>query len=165
MEKEYSAVIKGNTPSEIREGRIRYLINKGYTCNPETGEVFGVHGNIIKRRHKRGYLLISNTVEGRQHNVLGHQFIFFFVHGYCPKMIDHINMDKSDNRICNLRPTTQQQNSFNTKCKGYSKVKSKNGWRYAARIKHNYKSIYLGTFKTEEDAINAYINAKKKYHK
>lgn len=154
-----------------RELKIKLLIEKGYTCNPETGEVFGMHGKLMSRKHKCGYGLLNGRYKvdgryiGKQYNVLSHQFIFFYVNGYCPEMIDHINRDKSDNRICNLRPTTQQQNSFNTDyAKGFSKIKYADGYKYQARIKLNYKNILLGIYDTEDEARNAYLEAKKKYH-
>lgn len=154
-----------NQEIKERERRVKLLIEKGYTCNPDTGDVFGMNGKKISRKHKKGYTLISNVDKGKQHNVLGHQFIFFWVNGYCAGMIDHINMNKGDNRICNLRETTQQKNSFNTNyAKGYSKVTRGKKVKYEARIKLNYKSIYLGGFNSEEEASNAYIQAKKKYH-
>jgi len=77
---------------------------------------------------------------------------------------DHINHNTLDNRRANLRAVTHQQNHFNRKnIKGYS-------WRkfakkYRAKITLNGKQIYLGYFSTTEDAHNAYLQAKKQYHK
>lgn len=75
--------------------------------------------------------------------------------------IDHINGNRIDNRIENLRVVSNQQNSFNShNTKGYS---IKNG-KYQAEIKINGKSKYLGLFSNEIDARNAYLDAKRKYH-
>ena len=76
--------------------------------------------------------------------------------------IDHIDGDKANNDIRNLRVVTCQQNNFNTRAKGYYWHKPKKKWM--ARIHLNKKSIHLGYFKTEEEARNAYLEAKKKYH-
>ena len=81
--------------------------------------------------------------------------------------VDHIN-NKGDlpkhqyNNIDNLRIVTSQENNFNTNCKGYNWVKSRNKWR--ARIQVNGKSKYLGYFDLEEDARQAYLEGKKIYH-
>ena len=71
--------------------------------------------------------------------------------------IDHINRDRSDNRICNLRLATNQQNQGNRKCKGFSWDKKSKKW--AARIKVNGKSKYLGAFECPLLARLAYEKA------
>ena len=76
--------------------------------------------------------------------------------------IDHIDGDKTNNNISNLRVVTSQQNSFNTRAKGISWNKCAKKW--GARIYLNRKKIHLGYFDTEEEAHNAYLEAKKKYH-
>ena len=76
--------------------------------------------------------------------------------------LDHINRDRADNNISNLRVVTAQQNQFNIGGKGYSWCKRDNKW--CAEIGVNFKSIYLGRFVTEEEARNAYLEAKKIYH-
>jgi len=80
------------------------------------------------------------------------------------KVVDHINGNKTDNRLENLRIISQQENLWNTKnTKGYTYMKKEK--MYMARIVVDYKLIYLGRYKNEIDARNAYLEAKKKYHK
>ena len=77
--------------------------------------------------------------------------------------IDHIDGDKLNNNIENLRVVTNQQNCFNkTKAKGYSWSKKNKKW--AAQIGFNNKVKNLGLFELEEDARQAYLDAKEKYH-
>jgi len=76
------------------------------------------------------------------------------------EMLDHINRDRSDNRICNLRISDYKKNGYNRDAKGYNYDYNK--WR--ARIKVDGKNIPLGRFDTEIEAKNAYLEAKKKYH-
>lgn len=72
--------------------------------------------------------------------------------------IDHINGNPLDNRRSNLRHISHKDNSRNCKLSknntsgfnGVNWVKSKNKWR--ARIKHDYKNIFLGYFHDKEDA-------------
>ena len=77
--------------------------------------------------------------------------------------IDHININSFDNRIENLRILTHQQNQFNTNAKGYTWAKKHKKWR--VRIGIDNKRICLGLFDNEEDARQAYLNAKELYHK
>jgi hypothetical protein len=81
------------------------------------------------------------------------------------RVVDHINNDGIDNRRCNLRICTHQQNCFNKKIQvgrnsQYKGVrKDRNRWK--ASIKHNYKEIHIGSFGSEIDAAKAYDNKAK----
>ncbi len=77
-------------------------------------------------------------------------------------VVDHRNHDTLNNTKKNLRIVTQQCNNFNMRVKGYHFCKIKN--RFIAQIKLNKKQKTIGCYKNEEDAKNAYINAKKQYH-
>ena len=96
-----------------------------------------------------------------KHRVLAHAFGILDLHSELK--IDHKDRDRSNNNISNFRPATVQENSFNTNAKGCSWHKQKNKWK--AQIQLDGKSIYLGCFVKEEDARNAYLVAKEKYHK
>lgn len=74
--------------------------------------------------------------------------------------VDHINNDKTDNRIQNLRWVTLSENTHNQKHKGYRYENGK--WR--SRIRVNGKKKQLGMFNTEEEAKIAYKEASKKYY-
>lgn len=81
---------------------------------------------------------------------------------------DHVNGDPSDNRSCNLRVCTHQQNTFNRKkridgvtsrFKGvcwYRHPAWKQPGKWAAAIRVNGKRHHLGYFDVEEDAAEAY---------
>jgi len=78
--------------------------------------------------------------------------------------IDHIDQTTNNNHISNLRVATKQQNNWNMKnVKGYYWKKSHK--RYQAFINLNHKPIYLGLHNTKEEAHQAYLDAKKIYHK
>ena len=78
-------------------------------------------------------------------------------------VVDHINGNRLDNRKNNLRTCTQAENSRNSnkKTNGYPGV-TYYGW--VAKITINGKTINLGSFDTEEEAIQARIEAENKYH-
>jgi hypothetical protein len=76
--------------------------------------------------------------------------------------IDHIDRCKTNNNSDNLRIVTNQENTFNTNAKGYFWDKKSKKWRSVIMI--NNKIIILGYFDTEEEAHNAYLEGKQKYH-
>jgi len=75
--------------------------------------------------------------------------------------IDHINIDSLDNRISNLRIANMTEQSNNRKYvinqKGYSWNKQNKNW--VARIKINGKQTHIGSFMTEQEARQAYLDA------
>lgn len=84
------------------------------------------------------------------------------------KVVDHINGDPSDNRRCNLRICTQNENSKNTgNTKGsknkYVGVRRVPSGKYRANITVDRKSIHIGTYATEEEAFQARLAAERKY--
>jgi len=79
--------------------------------------------------------------------------------------IDHIDGNKQNNSIENLRVVTNAQNGWNNShrdVKGYSW--NKKNKKFQAKICVNNKQINLGYFDLAEDASNAYLEAKKLYH-
>jgi hypothetical protein len=144
-----------------REEKCLLAIERGYIYNPETGEIFNKFGKLVNGKIN-GYIHFCIHINKKTLNIYGHQFAWYYVYKECVKYIDHINRIKYDNRICNLRSVTSQQNSFNRNCKGYSYKKYRN--KYEAQIAINNKTIFLGHYKTEEEAKNAYLQAKEKYH-
>jgi len=90
---------------------------------------------------------------------LVHRLVWLYFTGQLPdKDIDHINGIRMDNRIENLRVVSRMKNLWNRRdVKGYIQQVSGN---YTARIRTNYKTINLGTYKTTEEAHAAYMKAK-----
>lgn len=112
-----------------------------------------------------GYLGI--VIGGK--NITLHRAAFIMSYGYSPIYVDHINGNKTDNRIINLREATASQNNMNKglQCNNSSGSKGvdriSNG-RWRARIHIGRKEIHLGYFPEKEDAIKAFVEAEKKYH-
>jgi len=106
---------------------------------------------------------LSITIKNRIY--LNHRIIWAMLKREDPAgyQIDHINENKLDNRIENLRKATQSQNLCNRKAiKGYCFDASKDKW--TAQIRLNGKKKFLGSFDTEEQAREAYLRAKEKLH-
>lgn len=102
-----------------------------------------------------GYTRIS--VAGQK--FLAHHIVWCMHHGDLPKEIDHINGDKSDNRIENLRLATRAQNAANfhklratntSGMRGVTWDAAKSSWK--AQIGYQGKHKFLGYFDTQRDA-------------
>ena len=99
-----------------------------------------------------------------------HRIIWAMFYGKYPDdVIDHINGDKTDNRVVNLRDISFKHNCQN-KVRPNITNKSgvlgiyKAGSKYRASISLNNKNKILGTFHTKEEAHDAYITAKRVMH-
>ena len=151
-----------------RYERFEYLRDKGWAYNPETGEIFTSRGKVCKNLTNLGYVqcVISMYKNGKPvkgYILKGHHFAWFWVNGNVEiNEIDHINRNRTDNRICNLRNVTQQVNVWNNNSKGYTYRKQRK--KYQAQIGVNYNVKYLGLYDTPQEARQAYLNAKQKYH-
>lgn len=101
-----------------------------------------------------------------------HRLAWLYVYGSMPdKLIDHINGNKSDNSILNLRNVDDSVNQQNQKIAttrsktGFLGVCThKNSSRYSVRVKLNGKSHYFGTFDTPEEAHAVYLENKRVMH-
>ena len=114
-----------------------------------------------------GYLQCS--ADGAHHYV--HRVVWLMQMGDPGRShIDHINGNKLDNRIENLRAVSVSVNQQNRRkaqtnsITGLMGVSSCNPGRYFARIRANGKTRQIGTFATPEAAHAAYLNAKRELH-
>ena len=139
-------------------------------------------GNLIRKRStggngntagkKLGWLdqtgYIHTKVKGKFFRL--HRLIYMYHHGELPEQLDHINRNKLDNRIENLRPADGFENASNRKlfknntsgCKGVGYRKSTNKWFVYVNIKNKRKNI--GSFDDLELAELVAIEARDKYH-
>ena len=113
-----------------------------------------------------GYLRIM--VQKRSYHA--HRLAWLYVRGEWPKdQIDHINRDRADNRIANLREVTNKQNlqnagKYSHNTSGHTGVCwHKQSSKWEAKIRHNYKHIYLGLFTDLAEAISARKAGELKY--
>ena len=120
-------------------------------------------GKKIGCKNERGY--IRAGFKGKLY--YGHRIAWAIGHNTLdvPVILDHINGDPSDNRLCNLRAATNQQNSFNSRpkrngLKGAYFRKKENKWN--SKIQINGKTKHLGYFDTEIEAHEAYCRAAQK---
>jgi hypothetical protein len=102
-------------------------------------------------------------------NIQAHRVVWALTHGeWPPGLLDHADRDRTNNRPDNLRLATSSQNAGNTTkrkgpgIRGVSKAKGCDRW--TAKICMNKKKVYLGIFKTPEEASSAYEQAASKHY-
>jgi hypothetical protein len=112
----------------------------------------------------------SGKIDGRR--FLAHRVIWAMHTGAWPvEHIDHVNLNRSDNRICNLREASRSQNMCNTRIKdknssgfkGVSWDRRAKKWR--ARIFIQNKEMHLGLYVNIDDAVQAYRASALEIHK
>lgn len=97
-----------------------------------------------------------------------HRLIYLYHYGELPEFLDHINRNRSDNRIENLRPATRQQNEFNKVARsntGYKNIcylKSRD--RYEVQFTIENKTVFCKKYKTIEEAIKVANDLRMKLH-
>lgn len=145
------------------------VLRKHYQYNYTTGELFSRFTQKAIRRRKNGYICVQMNVG----HVMAHRIAWALHYGVLPDPsmeIDHINGDRSDNRIANLRLVKQSENLRNKtqykNCKhGYPGIihsgDRKKCWR--AQIGINGTIIKVGSFRCKTAAIFARKQAEMKY--
>lgn len=128
------------------------------------GSLFKPKNIKIGKTDDRGYerIYINNEY------FRSHRLAWFYCNGQWPNgSLDHVDRNKLNNRIDNLRVATQRDNTRNTKarlgkCVPYKGVimRPEKG-SYRAKIMKNKKQTSLGEFKTPEEAARAYDKAAK----
>jgi hypothetical protein len=120
-----------------------------------------------------GHLTVTGyiTIRVIYKSYLAHRLAWLYVHGEWPEnLIDHINNNRSDNRICNLRKATKTENNRNTLrgLKNKSGVKSvfwkENAKKWQVQMKINGIQKHFGYFKDIEFAELVAQEIRSKYH-
>jgi hypothetical protein len=123
----------------------------------------------IKIEFEKGYYYFRFIIK-KPYKIRLHRLIYWLHNPHwdifdstMDNFVDHIDGNPSNNNIENLRVVSHQENQWNqTRAKGYRWYKQKNKW--CAYITINKKMKYLGLFELEEDARQAYLDAKEIYH-
>jgi hypothetical protein len=111
----------------------------------QEGDILGSPGG------SHGYLSVA--VGGKAY--LAHRLAWFYVHGEWPEQIDHVDRDRRNNRLSNLRPCTNQENNWN-KAGAIGATWNSRRQRWVAKICHNSKTRTLGYFATLDEARACY---------
>lgn len=130
--------------------------------DPNTGDLWWKagrgRGTKAGSLNRFGYTYINYKYKG----YLAHRVAWAITHGRWPNgEIDHINHERSDNRLVNLREVTASSNQKNASMRrdntsgitGVYRQTLSNNWRVLIRSKG--KQYYLGTFADWFDAVCA----------
>ncbi len=144
---------------EYRDGALYWKVRSAKRV--QIGERAGGDGT-----DSSGYRMVR--VDGRR--CKEHRIIYLFHHGDLPELLDHIDNDRSNNRIENLRPCTRQENGRNRRI-GKDNTSGVKGvsWqafykKWWAQLAINRKVINVGLFDDIAEAAIAIRDARNKYH-
>ncbi len=151
------------------------LANETWLYDPDTGEIKWKNPSKFRRKNLVAGYTGKNGCKSIRFNgflYLSHRIAWLLYYKKWPTYeIDHINHNKADNRICNLRDVTKSTNMENLIKAKTSSATGKLGTffdkklgRYRAAITTNRKSKHLGCFDTADEAYAAYIEAKRRIH-
>lgn len=162
--------VSGEFRDALTAERLRALVS----YDPQTGVFTRLVTSGSERaglaagsRNSGGYLRFM--VDSVQYQA--HRLAWLYVHGRWPNgFIDHINGDRSDNRIANLRECTKAENAQNTKVRSDNKAgvtgvyfcTASNRWRAYVFVEGQRHD--LGDFQSKADAVAARLAAKAELH-
>ena len=144
-------------------------LRAAFSYDPETG--------LIVRRSTNSRAFNTKTKDGylwgiwMHERYFAHRIAWAIHYGSAPSIsIDHINGEKADNRIENLRLATTSQNNSNAGSRvGSSSPYLGVCWdaahqKWRAQITKNGIRHYIGIFQNEEDAASAYDTVARELH-
>lgn len=144
---------------KYKNGKLIWLKKPSKTSPAKIG---GQVGTLMKD----GYL--RTQIQGKFYAI--HRLIYLLHYGEMPKFIDHIDCNRTNNKIENLRIVSLQQNGYNRKInknnksgvKGVSWSKSAKKW--VAQLKINGCQTYLGCYENLNDAKEVVEEVRSKEH-
>lgn len=133
------------------------------TYDPDTGIFIGASGKQITTI-SGGYLRVRYEGKMRQ----AHHVAWHLTHGYYPEYLDHIDGDKLNNRLNNLRECSISQNSMNrskpvNNTSGHKGVTSRNG-KWKVQVCKNRHNFWFGDFEDFELACLVADEAREMLH-
>jgi hypothetical protein len=129
-------------------------------------KVKNTKGKVAGSLKPHGYIV----VEIDNKNIMAHWIVWAMHYGHFEGQIDHIDGNRSNNKIENLRVVTQFQNQWNRKISSNNKIGvkgvrlRKDSNKYEPRITIKKKRIILGSYDDLELAELVMIMAREKYH-
>ena len=123
-------------------------------------------GTQVVSVSNRGYVVVQLN----RKRYLAHRIIWLLVYGKMPIMVDHIDGNKQNNRIENLREVDNTLNHWNERRRSTNKSGHKGVWwhkqskRWEAACRANGKQVTIGRFERIEDAVEAVKQFREQQH-
>lgn len=123
-------------------------------------------GKKVESVSNRGYVVVQ--VGGKRY--LAHRVIWMLLNGRMPEMVDHIDGNKQNNLIENLREVDNTLNHWNERKRSTNNSGHKGVWwhkqskRWEAACRVNGKQITIGRFERIEDAVEAVKKFREQQH-
>jgi HNH endonuclease len=124
-------------------------------------------GKRVDSFDSKGY--IQTMLFGKRQRA--HRLIYLYHHGVLPKFIDHIDGNRANNKIENLRPATASENQHNRKARTTNKIGIKNiSWStrdkvWTVGLNVNGTCVFKKSFQDLELAELVAQEVRDKYHK
>lgn len=149
----------------ITQNFIKSVLN----YDEKTGIFTWIKSNkVAGYKQKDGYIRFN--FENKHYR--GHRLAWLYVYGEYPTFhIDHVNGNTSDNRICNIRKCTRNQNMHNRRINKNNKIGikgvcwNKRAEKWHVQIGLNGKVKHIGYFDDLELAELVSNEARDKYHR
>ncbi len=147
------------------KGIENYSINKMGQVKNEKGLIMKQYIVTSKTSSHKGYYRVALNIAPKErkhflvHILMAKTFLNY--DNFENPIVDHIDNDSFNNNLDNLQVTTKRHNSSKDIVRTVNNLLGtyKRGNTYVARIKINGKKVYLGTFKTEQEAHEQYMKA------
>jgi hypothetical protein len=148
---------------DISQEQVRFLFTykDGMLIRNHTRSSKAIKGDVAGSLRPDGYRAVSITENKVTTRYLVHRLIFLYHYGYMPMLLDHKDLDRSNDRIGNLRECTYAENNRNGKSyknatSAYKGVSKHYCGKWVASATFNKESFYLGLHVDEEDAARAF---------
>lgn len=141
------------------------LDQQGFTYDPETGTVYNPKDKeVVATKNGYVYFFANIEIDGETHLVQTyvHRYGYWYVTGEIPIAIDHINRDRSDNRLSNIRSANYKLNANNrSMVRGFIVNHKVSGTSYIAHSFKGGKREILGHFSDPSEAfVVSYLKRK-----
>ena len=133
--------------------------NITFTYDPYEGKIYK-NKKETGTKNYTGYLVLRYNKKV----VYAHRLAWYLYYGVWPTVIDHVNGNRIDNRIENLREVNYLQNAQNMTGKHVGAHLHKKTGLYRSSIMTKGKTKHLGYFKTAEEASAEYTRVKQLLH-